>query len=51
MALCERVKICEGIGDAKKKQGMPVRDVTRENEVFKSIREKATELGLDRESG
>ena len=24
MALCERVKVCKAIGDAKKKQGMPI---------------------------
>ncbi len=47
MALCVRVKVCEEIGSAKKKQGKPVRDVTRENEVYKRIREKGTEFGLD----
>jgi len=45
-ALCERVKVCKAIGKAKKKQGKPVRDVTRENEVYMRIKEKATQLGL-----
>ena len=47
MALCVRVKVCEAIGAAKKKQGKPVRDVKRENEVYKRIREKCTEFGLN----
>ena len=46
-ALCERVKICKAIGDAKKKQGMPVRDTSRENEVYKRIKEKAAQFQLD----
>jgi chorismate mutase len=47
MALCVRVKVCEAIGDAKKKQGKPIRDVSRENEVYKRIRAKGAEFGLD----
>ena len=47
MALCERVKVCKAIGDAKKKQGKPVRDASRENEVYKRIREKGAQLGLN----
>jgi chorismate mutase len=46
LALCERVKVCQAIGEAKKKQGMPVRDVSREDEVYKRIKEKAAQLGL-----
>ena len=30
-ALNERAKICRAIGEVKKKRGMPVRDVPREN--------------------
>jgi chorismate mutase len=45
-ALCERVRVCKGIGTAKKKQRKPVRDVNRENEVYMRIKEKATQLGL-----
>ena len=47
LALCERVKICKAIGDAKKKQGMPIRDLSRESEVFKSIKEKSAKIGLN----
>lgn len=47
MALCERIKVCKAIGDLKKSQGMPIKDADRENEVYKRIREKAAELGLD----
>jgi chorismate mutase len=45
--LCERVKVCKAIGDAKKKQGKPIRDSSRENEVYKRIKEKSAEFGLD----
>jgi len=45
--LCERVKICRAIGDAKKKQGVAVRDVARENEVYKRIKEKSAQFELD----
>jgi len=46
-ALCERVKICKAVGAAKKKQGMPIRDTSRENEVYRRIKEKSAQLGLD----
>ncbi len=46
-ALCERVKVCRAIGEAKKKQGKPVRDVSRENEVFTRISKKAAIFGLN----
>jgi chorismate mutase / prephenate dehydratase len=45
-ALYERVKVCKTIGEAKKKQGKPVRDISRENEVYMRIREKAATFGL-----
>ena len=47
MALCVRVKVCEEIGLAKKKQGKPVRDIARENEVYKRIRAKGIEFSLN----
>ncbi len=47
MALCVRVKVCEEIGLAKKMQGKPIRDVARENEVYKRIRAKGIKLGLN----
>jgi len=46
-ALAERAKICRAIGEVKKKRGMPVRDVSRENEVYKIVMEKSVEFGLD----
>jgi len=47
MALCERIKVCKAIGNEKKKQGMPIRDTSRENEVYRRIKEKSAQLGLD----
>jgi len=46
-ALSERVKICKAIGNAKKKQGLPVKDSERETAVYRRIKEKAAKLGLD----
>jgi chorismate mutase len=46
-ALAERAKICRAIGLVKKKRGMPVRDVSREKEVYKSVKKKSVEFGLD----
>jgi chorismate mutase len=47
LALCERVKVCRAIGDAKKKQSMPIRDLSRENDVFMRIKEKSLQIGLN----
>jgi chorismate mutase len=47
MALCERVKTCRAIGAAKKKQGKPVHDPSRESEVYKRVHAKCVDLGLD----
>jgi chorismate mutase len=46
-ALTERVKICMAIGLVKKKRGMQVKDASRENEVYKRVKERSAELGLD----
>jgi len=46
-ALTERVKICMAIGLVKKKRGLQVRDVSRENDVYKKVIEKSAKLGLD----
>jgi len=46
-ALCERVKLCKAIGAAKKKQGLAVRDSARESEVYRRIKEKSVQFGLD----
>jgi chorismate mutase len=47
LALCERVKVCEAIGIAKKKQGLAVRDLSRETEIYKRIKEKSAQFQLD----
>jgi chorismate mutase len=47
LALCERVKVCEAIGIAKKKRGLVVRDELRENEVYRRIREESVKFKLD----
>jgi chorismate mutase len=46
-ALTERVKICMAIGLVKKKRGLQVKDVSRENDVYKKVKEKSAKLGLD----
>jgi len=45
--LKERVELCEAIGATKREHGIPVRDQSRENELYKRVSEKATKLGLD----
>jgi chorismate mutase len=47
LALCERVKVCRAIGETKKKQGMPIHDSSRENEVYRRIKEKSAQCQLD----
>ena len=46
-ALCERAKACKAIGLVKKKKGVPVRDISREDEVYKRVKQKAIEFHLD----
>ena len=46
-ALAERAKICVAIGEVKKKRGVAIRDVSRENDVYKSVKIKSVEFGLD----
>ena len=46
-ALTERVKICMAIGLVKKKRGIPIRDLSRENDVYRKVKENSAELGLD----
>ncbi len=46
-ALSERAKICKAIGDVKKKQGLAVRDTSRENEVYMRVKEKSAKFALD----
>ncbi len=46
-ALGERAKICREIGCLKKKERLQVRDSTRENQVYKHVKARAVEFGLD----
>jgi monofunctional chorismate mutase len=46
-ALSERAKICKAIGDIKKQQGLSVRDISRENEVYQRVKEKSAKFSLD----
>jgi monofunctional chorismate mutase len=46
-ALCQRAKICKTIGAAKKKKGLPVRDVSREDEVYKRVKKWAIDFHLN----
>ena len=45
--LANRIKVCQAIGAAKKAKGLPIKDVTREKEIYQRIRQQATNLGLD----
>ena len=46
-ALSERVKVCREIGEVKKQQGLPVRDQSRENQVYTKVKEKASRFELE----
>jgi chorismate mutase len=46
-SLNKRAEICRSIGLVKEKQGIPIQDFPRENDVYTNMREKASELGLD----
>jgi chorismate mutase len=46
-SLGKRTEICRSIGLVKKKQGIPIEDLPRENDVYAHIKEKAVALGLD----
>ena len=48
-ALKERTEICRSIGSIKKENGIPVKDLYREGEIFERIREKAKGFSLDPE--
>ncbi len=45
--LADRVRICQAIGSAKKEQGLPVKDVAREEAVYLRLKKLAAELGLN----
>jgi chorismate mutase len=46
-SICKRAEICKSIGLVKKKQGIPIQDFPRENDVYAYIKIKAVELGLN----
>jgi len=46
-ALCERAKACKAIGLVKKNKGVPIRDIGREDEVYKRVKQRAIEFHLD----
>jgi chorismate mutase len=45
--LRERVDICKIIGDIKRKNGIPIRDFQREDDVYSNIFRRASELRLN----
>ena len=45
--LSERVQLCKAIGVAKKKQKLPIRDESRENELYLRVKEKSKKFGLN----
>jgi chorismate mutase len=47
--LGERSEICRSIGLLKTDNDMPIIDPYRENQVYRNIREKASDFGLDAE--
>jgi chorismate mutase len=46
-ALSERVAVCRQIGEAKKKQGLPIKDTSREHQVYERIKQKSLQMELD----
>jgi chorismate mutase len=46
-ALSERVKICGKIGLVKKKEGLQIRDASREDEIYNRVKQKALQFHLD----
>ena len=46
-SLSKRIEICKSIGSVKKKHGISIQDLPRENDVYAHIKEKAADLGLD----
>ena len=45
-SLKERMEVCETIGAIKREHKISVTDVSRENELNRRLRERATNLGL-----
>ena len=47
LLLKERVQLSKRIGKMKKDQNLPLRDPQREEEVYATVRKKASKLDLD----
>jgi chorismate mutase len=47
LSLSRRTEVCKAIGLVKKKKGIPIKDLPRENDVYAHIKEKAANLGLN----
>lgn len=47
MLLSKRMEICRSIGAVKRKHGLPIKDLPRENDVYSRVMKKAEELGVD----
>jgi chorismate mutase len=45
--LKDRVEICKMIGAIKRENGIPIRDQQREEEQYRNLMKRASELGLD----
>jgi len=45
--LKDRVEICKTVGAIKRENGIPIRDQQREEEQYRNLMERASELGLD----
>jgi chorismate mutase len=46
-SLSERTKICAEIGLMKKEQGLPIKDGSREKELFLKVKKRAAEMDLN----
>lgn len=44
--LSERVAVCRKIGEHKKQQGLPIRDINREKEVYSKVKDIAVKFQL-----
>lgn len=47
LLLKDRIELCKRIGAVKRENGIAVRDLQREDEVYLNVMGKALELGLD----
>ena len=45
--LKERIEVCKNLGATKREQGIPIRDPRREEERYRHIVKRASELGLN----